>query len=309
MVTSKNQLAQEGGLHEPAALVSILINNHNYGRFLPEAIDSALGQTYKNIEVIVVDDGSTDNSREIIASYGSRIVSVLKCNGGQASAFNAGFAASKGAILCLLDSDDIFLPEKVERVVQQFAANPGIGWLFHSIHALNAAGESRLMTDYSHLSGTQDFREAVKGGKLPFIAPPTSALCFRRDLLSRILPMPEASAITLSDHYLKFCAAGLSAGLVCNESLSRLRLHDKNAYTFQHDAAKRAQILEETAFALRQRWPEFRKFANHCFAYSRASLNHKTKKTVSADRYLAAATMTERIDIWLRTHYLRMFSI
>ncbi|NEQ67311.1 MAG: glycosyltransferase, partial [Symploca sp. SIO2D2] len=59
-------------------LVSILINNYNYGRFLSEAIDSALKQSYSNIEVIVVDDGSTDNSQEIIKSYGEKIVPILK---------------------------------------------------------------------------------------------------------------------------------------------------------------------------------------------------------------------------------------
>jgi glycosyltransferase involved in cell wall biosynthesis len=67
-------------------LVSILINNYNYGRFLTEAIDSALNQTYSNIEVIVVDDGSTDNSQEIIKSYQDKIIPILKPNGGQASA-------------------------------------------------------------------------------------------------------------------------------------------------------------------------------------------------------------------------------
>ena len=76
-------------------LVSILINNYNYGYFLGAAIESALSQTYQNIEIIVVDDGSTDNSREIIAHYGNHIIPILKENGGQASAFNAGFAASR----------------------------------------------------------------------------------------------------------------------------------------------------------------------------------------------------------------------
>ncbi len=80
-------------------LASILINNYNYGRFLHEAIDSALSQTYPHTEVIVVDDGSTDNSREIIASYEDQIIPVLKENGGQASALNAGFAASRGEIV------------------------------------------------------------------------------------------------------------------------------------------------------------------------------------------------------------------
>src|SRR5215213_900396 len=93
-------------------LVSVIIDNYNYGRFLREAIDSALGQTYPRVEVIVVDDGSTDDSRAVIAAYGDRVVPVLKENGGQASAFNAGFAASRGELICFLDADDTFMPEK-----------------------------------------------------------------------------------------------------------------------------------------------------------------------------------------------------
>src|ERR1700757_584817 len=77
---------------EPEALgeakATVVINNYNYGQFLGTAIESALGQTYANTEVVVVDDGSTDDSREIIASYGDRVRAVLKSNGGQASAFN-----------------------------------------------------------------------------------------------------------------------------------------------------------------------------------------------------------------------------
>ena len=101
-------------------LVSILINNYNYGRFLGAAIDSALEQAYPKVEVIVVDDGSTDGSREIIASYGERIIAVLKGNGGQGSAFNAGVAASRGDILCFLDADDFFYPDKVSHIVEAF---------------------------------------------------------------------------------------------------------------------------------------------------------------------------------------------
>jgi glycosyltransferase involved in cell wall biosynthesis len=70
----------------PAPLASILINNYNYGRFLGQAIDSALSQDYVSKEILVVDDGPTDNSREIIFSYGDRIIPISKENGGQASA-------------------------------------------------------------------------------------------------------------------------------------------------------------------------------------------------------------------------------
>ena len=90
-------------------LVSILINNYNYDRFISQAIDSALNQTYPNVEVIVVDDGSTDNSLVVIRNYRDRITPVVKNNGGQASALNAGFSICKGEIICLLDADDLCL--------------------------------------------------------------------------------------------------------------------------------------------------------------------------------------------------------
>jgi len=101
-------------------LVSILINNYNYAQFLREAIESALSQSYSHVEIIVVDDGSTDQSREIILSYGSRLIPIFKENAGQASAFNAGVAASRGDILCFLDSDDYYYPDKIARVVEVF---------------------------------------------------------------------------------------------------------------------------------------------------------------------------------------------
>jgi glycosyltransferase involved in cell wall biosynthesis len=76
-------------------LVSIIVDNYNYGRFLCDSIGSALAQEYSNVEVVVVDDRSTDNSAEVIRSYGQRIRTIFKPNGGHASAFNAGFKASK----------------------------------------------------------------------------------------------------------------------------------------------------------------------------------------------------------------------
>src|SRR5262245_57305107 len=99
-------------------LISILINNYNYARFLREAIDSALAQSYPHAEIVVVDDGATDGSREVIASYGSALTVVVKENGGQASAFNAGVTASRGDILCVLDSDDYFHPNKIARIAE-----------------------------------------------------------------------------------------------------------------------------------------------------------------------------------------------
>jgi glycosyltransferase involved in cell wall biosynthesis len=93
-----------------ARLASVIIASYNYGRFLGDAIESALAQTYAPVEVIVVDDGSTDESRNVIARVGDRVQSILKANGGQASAWNAGFAASAGDVVLFLDADDLYRP-------------------------------------------------------------------------------------------------------------------------------------------------------------------------------------------------------
>ena len=95
-------------------LASVIINNHNYGGFLKDAIESALVQTHHATEVIVVDDGSTDESRDVIAGYGERSVPVFKSNGGQASAFNAGIARSRGGLAVVEVRDRLCLGCRVK---------------------------------------------------------------------------------------------------------------------------------------------------------------------------------------------------
>jgi glycosyltransferase involved in cell wall biosynthesis len=218
-------------------LVSILINNYNYGRFINDAIESALAQTYQHIEIVVVDDGSTDNSLEVIARYADRVRLLEKENGGQASAFNAGFASSMGEIICFLDSDDLFAPEKVNRIVEIFDRQPQAGWCFNRLRIFgDGIGDSPRIQLRSRF-GELDGRRATASGKPPFLPTATSGMSFRRDTLARILPMSELIRIT-SDNYIKFVALALTKGWMDSQELSLQRIHGDNAYT-NRQAGKR----------------------------------------------------------------------
>jgi glycosyltransferase involved in cell wall biosynthesis len=245
----------------PEPLVSIIINNYNYGRYLGVAIESALAQIYRHVEVVVVDDGSTDDSREVIASFASRVVSVLKVNGGQPSAYNAGFAASRGDIICFLDADDWFLPEKTARVVKAFAHRE-YDWFFH---LLSPNGNDGVPQGPGFRAGEWDYRAQMTAGYgFPYVPTASSGLCFRRELLARILPMPEqikgASGVT-SDNYLKWAALSLEPGLFSSEQLAVQRIHGSNLYTGTPAAAlHRAEILLSTTFHLYKRYPNLAQF-------------------------------------------------
>jgi CTP:molybdopterin cytidylyltransferase MocA len=242
--------------------VSVLINNYNYGSFVGEAIESALRQTYKACEVIVVDDGSTDNSREAIAAYGARVRLLPKVNGGQASAFNAGFAASGGEILCFLDSDDLFLPNKLARVVSIFSENPDIGWCFDTPEWFGGSAGERVASGVGCAAGKVNVCDMLSGGDAPYVPTATSGLSFRRKIAERILPMPEVIRIT-SDNYLKTAALSIAAGWMSSEVLSLQRIHGNNAYTNAATGKRRRLGRTEllTGLCLHQEFPALRRFA------------------------------------------------
>src|ERR1017187_3651239 len=98
-------------------LVTAIIATYNRGYIVCEAIDSIINKTYKQTEVIVVDDGSTDDTQDKLRQYGSRIRVISQNNSGPAAAWNAGIRAARGAIICFLGSDDLYMPIFVERHV------------------------------------------------------------------------------------------------------------------------------------------------------------------------------------------------
>lgn len=184
-------------------LVSIVINNYNYARFLGEAIESALAQSYPQTEVIVVDDGSTDASRAVIASYGERIVPILQENGGQAAALNAGLARARGALVFFLDADDLLHPAIVAQAVAALAANPRAVRLQFRLAVVDAGGKPTGETVPAHTAiPAGDLRQAVLdyGDDLAWL--PTSGNAFAAAMLRQIFPIPAAPYRICADYYL-----------------------------------------------------------------------------------------------------------
>jgi glycosyltransferase involved in cell wall biosynthesis len=224
---------------EPEPLVSVLMSNYNYARYIGEAIQSVVDQTYSNWELIVCDDGSTDNSCEVAESYttrDSRVKLLRKSNGGQASGYNVAFQNSRGAIICLSDSDDVWLPAKLESVVRAFRANSYAGMAAHPLWRVT---EHRRRRGVSPLlaripSGWQADNVLLNGGILHDL-PPGGGLCVRREVAARILPLPETGALRNCGD-LPFMRLGplLTPIAVIYEPLMEWRQHGKNGFNSAH---------------------------------------------------------------------------
>jgi glycosyltransferase involved in cell wall biosynthesis len=295
--------------------ISFVINNYNYDRFLTDAITSALNQTNltQNIEVIVVDDGSTDDSQEILTHFTDHIHPVLKPNGGQASAFNAGFAASLGEWICFLDADDCARPDKAARILQIAEQYPQAEWIFHPLQPVDERLNPLLATCDQKGVTFLNLRSDLSHGKLnnkalPFPIPATSGLCIRRSLLTQILPMPESEGITLNDTYLQFAALGNRPGVFLNEPLAAQRYHGNNSFITQSRPALNARIMLLTGYWLRQNFPHLAAFSNLLLSQSlvnqwrsRQPLPPKDQSLMTT--YMGSLSRFDRVYLYLKAVY------
>jgi len=217
---------------DAAPRVSIVVNNYNYARYLPEAVDSALAQDWGNVEVIVVDDGSTDTSRQIIAGYGERITAILQENAGQAAAMNAGFARARGDLVIFLDADDRLHPEAAARVAAAWQATPNAGKLHCLMAEIDAEGRAngtRKPPPYvTPLSG--DLRRHYLTFPDDVWRMPTSGNAFPARVLHEILPIPEDEYRGGADTYLAHLAPLYGPVVLIAEIAADYRVHGANRY-------------------------------------------------------------------------------
>ena len=236
----------------PSPAVDVVVTNHNYARFLPQAIESACGQTHPDVNVIVVDDGSTDGSREVLGRFADRVEVVLKEQGGQASALNAGAERCRGDVLLVLDADDVLRPQAAERVAAAFAADPGLAKVQFPMAIVDADGRpTGEVKPGGHLrapTGDQRRAELAFPFDLPWL--PGGGTGFRTEAVRRILPIPERDyPRSGADWYLVHLTALLGEAALLDDVCAEYRVHGGNAYQLDRDEIDLDHLREAIVFA------------------------------------------------------------
>jgi glycosyltransferase involved in cell wall biosynthesis len=234
--------------------VSIIIPAYNQAQYLAQAIESALGQTHPDVEVVVIDDGSPDRTSEVCAPYRGRpnFKYVRQANAGLPGARNRGILESTGAYLCFLDADDAYQPEKVARQAALLDADPAVGWNYCDITLIDEHGrpaaEPFLVADAQRELSGDLFGSLLLSGYFP-----PHTVMVRRTVLDQVGPF-EGSLGGHADYelWLRIAGAGFRAVFV-PESLALYRVHsDSMSKDGQHMNATRLSALE----MITRRYPE-----------------------------------------------------
>jgi glycosyltransferase involved in cell wall biosynthesis len=212
-------------VHTQPTSVSVIIPNYNYEDFLAQAIDSALALDWPGIEVIVVDDGSTDGSRRVIAEYGERITAIHQANAGQRAACNAGFARSTGELVIFLDSDDVLDPSLVREVMRVW--RPGVSKVQVQMKVIDAEGRATgaVLPQFHVVPDARQIRRwASTAASYP--TPPGSGNAYARSYLSQIFPLSGEDRA--ADSSCLAAAPFLGDVLTIAKPLVAYRVHGRN---------------------------------------------------------------------------------
>ena len=211
--------------------VSVLIDTYNHERFIERAITSVLEQDLPmdGVEILIVDDGSTDRTPDIVRRFEPRVHLIRKPNGGQATAFNVGIPECRGEIIAFLDGDDWWAPQKLRRVVEAMEQDPEAGIIGNGITEVLENGDEHSEV----LHETPRFRiDSLQGARIFRRRKSqlgTSRMTVRAEILRKILPVPESIVIE-ADEYIFTLAAALSVVSILGEPLTFYRIHAGNLF-------------------------------------------------------------------------------
>lgn len=205
---------------------SIIIPNYNYGEFVGQAIESALAVKWPDVEVVVVDDGSTDNSGEVIKSFGDKIIAIFQPNSTQRVACNAGFARSTGDAVMFLDSDDVLMPSLASETAAVWSET--VSKVQFQMMRVDAAGKPRggVFPVYSPMPTPALIRSwATETSAYP--TPPGSGNVYSRKFLERIFPLDDVCG-AFSDSACLAAAPFLGDVITIPKPLVQYRVHGRN---------------------------------------------------------------------------------
>jgi len=204
--------------------VSVIIPNYNYARYVGQAIDSVLKQSYRNFEVIVVNNGSTDNSIEILQTFGDKIRLIDQPNLGQSGARNSGLAESRGEYIAFLDADDLWEPTKLEKQIRLMSEYTQLVYCGISQFGEKAFGVPKVQMPKYNGKCMQFFLE--QPGVSIVISGESTAL-FSRDLLNKVGAFDMELNSTAGWDFFRRCSSNTEFDFV-NEPLVNYRLHGHN---------------------------------------------------------------------------------
>jgi glycosyltransferase involved in cell wall biosynthesis len=211
--------------------ITVLIDTYNHQLFIEDAINSVLSQDFSasEIEIVVVDDGSTDRTPEIVRTFEPRVRLIRKLNGGQGSAFNAGIPECRGEIIAFLDGDDWWVPGKLAKVLAVFDRHPEIGMVGHGTIAFYEDGKqhTEVLKEAAQFSLNSMEGVGMFRVRKNFLGTRTTV---RASVLRRLLPVPEVIRIE-ADEFVFTMAAVFAEVYILPEALFHYRIHGNNQFS------------------------------------------------------------------------------
>jgi hypothetical protein len=213
----------------PPPRLSIVIDNYRYEQFVARTIESALEQTVaERVEVIVIDDGSPDNSMEVINRYADRVQVIAKPNGGQASAYNLGFQVARGELILFLDADDWLYPDAAAEILAAWV--PGVSKLQFPLDLVDVAGDPLYRQVPRTLQDSEEAEQLMRDWGA-YGSPPGSGNVYHRDYLRQVLPLDEATWTTAADSVPVLLAPAYGRVVSLRRALGVYRVHRSSTIT------------------------------------------------------------------------------